>query len=42
MVLSFTMVDAIINVGMSFRTTVFERSAAESVAAAMLRLIRTL
>jgi len=42
MVLSFTMVDGIINVGMSFRTTVFERGAAEGVAAAMLRLIRTL
>ncbi|HEY1461615.1 MAG TPA: hypothetical protein VGH59_16350 [Casimicrobiaceae bacterium] len=42
MVLSFTMVDGIINVGMSFRTTVFERGAAEGVAAAMLRMIRTL
>jgi len=36
------MVGDVINVGISFRTTVFRRDAVDGVAAAMLRTIRTL
>ncbi|MEP6942496.1 MAG: hypothetical protein ABI981_06150 [Betaproteobacteria bacterium] len=42
MVIAFTMVGGAINIGISFRTTVFVRPAIEGVAADMLRLIRTL
>jgi len=42
MVVAFTMVGGAINIGISFRTTVFGRAAIENVAADMLRLIRTL
>lgn len=42
MVVAFTMVGGAINIGISFRTTVFARAAIEGVAADMLRLIRTL
>jgi hypothetical protein len=42
MILAFTMVGDVINVGISFRTTVFRRDAVDGVAAAMLRSIRTL
>jgi hypothetical protein len=42
MILAFTMVGDVINVGISFRTTVFRRDAVDGVAAAMLDSIRTL
>jgi hypothetical protein len=42
MILAFTMVGGVINVGISFRTTVFRRDAVDGVAAAMLHSIRTL
>jgi len=42
MILAFTMVGDVINVGISFRTTVFRRDAVDGVAAAMLHSIRTL
>jgi hypothetical protein len=42
MILALTMVGDVINVGISFRTTVFRREAVEGVAAAMLQSIRTL
>ena len=42
MVLAFTMVGDVINVGITFRTTVFRRDAVEGIAAAMLQSIRTL
>ncbi len=42
MVVAFTMVGGAINIGISFRTTVFARASIEGVAADMLRLIRTL
>ena len=42
MILAFTMVGDVINVGITFRTTVFRRDAVEGIAAAMLQSIRTL
>ena len=42
MILAFTMVGDVINVGISYRTTVFRRDAVEGIAAAMLQSIRTL
>ena len=42
MILALTMVGDVINVGISFRTTVFRREAVDGVAAAMLQSIRTL
>ncbi len=42
MILAFAMVGDVINVGISFRTTVFRRDAVEGIAAAMLQSIRTL
>ena len=42
MILAFTMVGDVINVGMAYRTTVFRRDAVEGIAAAMLQSIRTL
>ena len=42
MVVAFTTTGDVINVGFSFRTTVFRRDAVEGIAAAMLHSIRTL
>ena len=42
MILAFTMAGGVINVGITFRTTVFRRAAVDGVAAAMLNAIRTL
>ena len=42
MILAFTMVGDVINLGISFRTTVFRRDAVDGLAAAMLDSIRTL
>jgi hypothetical protein len=42
MILAFTMVGDVINVGITYRTTVFRRDAVEGIAAAMLQAIRTL
>jgi hypothetical protein len=42
MILALTIVGDVINVGISFRTTVFRREAVDGVAAAMLQSIRTL
>ena len=42
MVLAFTMVGDVINVGVTFRTTVFRRDAVDGITAAMVQSIRTL
>ncbi len=42
MVLAFTMVGDVVNVGITFRTTVFHRDAVDGITAAMLQSIRTL
>jgi hypothetical protein len=42
MILAFTMIGDVINVGISFRTTVFQRDAIDAMAAAMIHSIRAL